>query len=104
MHLLEDDTITSMFDCAMSIGMAPKDDMASTITVRARPDTALQIAAIGLTMPEVVSQWTIHRWLMVRSALRTLTISSGVGVSLSPLSSVTTGRPRRLRIFAARSP
>src|ERR1043165_4102987 len=104
MHLLEEDTITSIFDPAMSRGMAPKDDIASTITVKARPETALQISAIGLTIPEVVSQWTIHRWLMVRSALRMLTISSGLGASLSPLSRVTTGRPRRLRIFAALSP
>ncbi len=53
----------------MSSGSAPNDDMASTMNMRPRClHHAGQCRAIGLTMPDVVSQWMIQTWLIDRSA------------------------------------
>ena len=88
----------------MSSGRAPKEDMASTMKILPRAFTARAMSAMGFTMPDVVSQWMTQTWLIAGSASRAGPLPRGVGAALSPLSILMTGRPRRVRIAAARSP
>ena len=67
--------------------------MASTMKTLPRAFTAWAISSMGLTMPEVVSQWMTQTWLMAGSASSAAATSSAVGAALSPLSILTTGRP-----------
>ena len=62
-----------------SIGIAPKELMASTMNVLSNSAATRPISAIGFKMPLVISQWTTMTWVIDGSAIKAARTSAGSG-------------------------
>ncbi len=104
MHLFDEETRKSMPMPCKSMGIAPKELMASTTNVLPNSLAAWPIGAIGLSMPLVVSQCTTTTWVMAASAASAARTSAAAGGCDSAYLSVVRAIDCMAAILAIRSP
>ena len=102
MHLLADDTTASNGTSEGDSGRAPKADMESIRNRRPACRVADAMALIGLSMPELVSQWTATTWVIAGSRSRASVMSVPQSGWPSPFSRTVEARPRQAITFAIR--
>ena len=103
MHLFADETRKSILSLEISIGMAPKLLIASTMKVRPNSATVRPKSATGFTMPVEVSQWIVPKWVIAGMvvalpllvATKVAASHSHNGAAVVRFLSPPRGRPRR---------
>ena len=104
MHLFDEETRKSMPMPGKSMGIAPKELMASTTNVLPNSLAAWPIGSIGLSMPLVVSQCTTTTCVIAGSAASAARTSATAGGCDSAYLSVVSAIDCMAAILAIRSP